>query len=356
MVIFTSIMHAIGYAALAMPLGILAAHYNLFTFGIIHSVALLLIAITAWLSKKRFDIIISVFLIAFFLGVLLYQEQRKTYQQRCAWYQTNTLDVLATVNDIAKKSTKTCLWLTIHKTRYNINQPWQPAHDAVLLLSSKMPTIDIGDNVYIEALTCVPSGNDIITKNGLVGTAFFAKTIAITQRPSYSLLRWVAHKRRELWHSLQIKLSPATFHLFSTIFLGKTDNDTLQEQLRTHFIRWGLAHYLARSGIHLIMILLLLNTLLRIIIFSYRLRALLITLICLAYALLSWVSIPFIRALFAICMYQGCHILKVPIDSLHILHLTLITCLVLNPASLFFLDFQLTFALTYTLIIATRNR
>lgn len=356
MVIFTSIMHAIGYAALGMPLGILAAHYSPIPFGTSQIVGVLIFVCAALYTKRRFDFIISIFLIAGLVGALIYQQQRATFLQRNTWYQTNTIDALAIINDITTKKDKTCLWLTVNKTRYNSNQPWQNANDTVLLCTNNPLVLDIDDQVYLESIMCVPHAQATITKHELAGTAFFAKTIILKHHPHFSSSRWFKHQRLALWRSLQTKLSPATFHLFSTIFLGKTTNDTLQEELRQHFVRWGLAHYLARSGIHLIMILLLLNAFLRLIIFSYRLRAIIVVLVCLLYALLSWPSIPFTRAIFAICVYQGCHLIRVPIDSLHILHLTLLACLIFNPASLFFLDFQLTFALTYVLIIAMRNR
>jgi competence protein ComEC len=122
------------------------------------------------------------------------------------------------------------------------------------------------------------------------------------------------------------------------------------EQPREYFKLWGLSHYLARSGLHLVIIAALWYFILTILGFSYFLRNIVITIFILIYHILTLASIPFIRSLYMFIFYKICIFFDWQINALHLLNLTTFIILLLNPIQLFFLDFQLSFGLTYALI------
>ena len=67
------------------------------------------------------------------------------------------------------------------------------------------------------------------------------------------------------------------------------------------------------------------------------------------YFLFTWPATPFIRSFALFLLNQLCFASKF---SFHLLHYLILTCfcfLLYNPLHLFFLDFQLTFALTFAL-------
>ena len=156
---------------------------------------------------------------------------------------------------------------------------------------------------------------------------------------------------------LKFKLAPTTFNLLATVFLGHKRAGTPSEtqQIRDQFQVWGLAHFLARAGLHMIIIALLIKLLLLALQVPARLTSPAIMVIALLYHQLSWPSVSFLRALYMVILYESCKLFNLQIDGLHLLNLIFISALIMNPAQIFFLDFQLSFALTYALVLAFRQ-
>src|SRR3990167_3930800 len=116
------------------------------------------------------------------------------------------------------------------------------------------------------------------------------------------------------------------------------------------FQQWGLSHVLARSGLHLVIFVFIWRWLLNFLPLSFYRKNLLLLFISLVYALCSWPSVSFIRAWYALIFYFFCALfLRRPSHTLHIISLVYCIILFLNPLQLFFLDFQLSFLLTYAL-------
>jgi ComEC/Rec2-related protein len=160
-----------------------------------------------------------------------------------------------------------------------------------------------------------------------------------------------------LLSKLKLKLTPTGFNLLATIFLGhkKAGNPQDTQLIRDQFQVWGLAHFLARAGLHMIMIALLIKLLLLLLQVPVRLSSPIIIALVLIYHQLSWPSVSFLRALHMVIIYETCKLLNLQIDGLHLLNLILIGTLLSNPVQILFLDFQLSFALTYALVLAFRQ-
>ncbi|MCL4229718.1 ComEC/Rec2 family competence protein [Candidatus Dependentiae bacterium] len=138
--------------------------------------------------------------------------------------------------------------------------------------------------------------------------------------------------------------------LLDSLFFGKKPtNKHLFSATRQLFARWGLSHYLARSGLHLVVFVAIWSILLRIIPLRFALKELLFVVLVVAYALLSCSSISFLRALWMFIMYKSCNLARLRINVLNVVVLVAYATLILNPLQLFFLDFQLSFLLTYAL-------
>lgn len=167
-----------------------------------------------------------------------------------------------------------------------------------------------------------------------------------------SIASHLYNTRKRIRNACYRKMSPNTFTLFTMLFLGNKSSDIVMiTSLREQFKLWGLSHYLARSGLHLVIFLMIMQLLLRLLPLSFLLKQLMLMSSVLVYAVLSWSSISFMRSLLMILLYHICNVLILPINALHIL--SLVTCLILipSPMQLFFLDFQLSFALTCALAL-----
>lgn len=137
--------------------------------------------------------------------------------------------------------------------------------------------------------------------------------------------------------------------LVNTLFLGARDANPNFE-LRESFNRWGIAHYLARSGLHIVILMYAWLTLFSYLPIHLFVRRLLALLLALFYYVLTIPSISFTRAIVLFLFINSALLFKRKAHGLHILTVICFLTLLANPFHLFFLDFQLTFALTYSLI------
>jgi len=187
-------------------------------------------------------------------------------------------------------------------------------------------------------------------KNNIAATLFLTKlNYTGIHRPSISWQRGIWQFKTNLWRHFKQHMSPSLFALFSGIFLGNKTNKQLQQQFKEQFRSWGISHYLARSGLHVALVALIWYFLLNLLPLPFTIKQLLLLILCISYGLLSWPSIAFSRAFFCFLFHKLCMILRLPSNFLHLLIMVCLITLLQNPIHLFFLDFQLTFALTAAL-------
>lgn len=192
-----------------------------------------------------------------------------------------------------------------------------------------------------------------LIKEGLIGSFFVEwHTIqASNLAPILSLQHWLTQKRATLFQDITAKLSKPHGALFGALFLGnKVHNKKEVDAIQTQFRFWGVAHIFARSGMHISMIIGILLYILFLIPVPYSVKIVLSTIIGIIYALLSWSTISFARSLAMFLWSNYCILARRYTSTLHILGVTTILVLLWHPLNLFFLDFQLSFALTGGLI------
>lgn len=215
------------------------------------------------------------------------------------------------------------------------------------------PDLEVGDRVKIDNIPIKKPNNDnfwrYLIKEGTLTTIFTKKLeCSLLYRPTYSVRRWFFTYKNNLLSSFQSQLSPATFHLFASLFLGVKNKKAL-ETVNRQFKYWGILHYLARSGLHLAVVIAIYEAALRFIPLPFIAQHLLLLLLGILYYLLSWSSISFIRAFIMFLYYKLSALAQIPTHFLHILLATCYIILLTNPMHLFFLDFQLSFCLTFAL-------
>ncbi len=229
------------------------------------------------------------------------------------------------------------------------------AHYFVQVYSRNKPTAKISDIVYIHDLNFKQPANEAfhyyLMKEGIAATAFKENAhISIEIQTNFSLNRQLFNARENLFNSFQSKLSRQTFSLFAAIFMGeKTALKQDKNRLEAPFKQWGIVHYLARSGLHLVIIVSLCELLLRFIPLAFALKQCILLITVLFYFLLTWPSVSFLRALLIFLLYKCCVLFRISDHFLHLLFLCCLFLLLYNPLYLLFLDFQLSFGLTFAL-------
>jgi ComEC/Rec2-related protein len=200
-----------------------------------------------------------------------------------------------------------------------------------------------------------PSYADYMIKEHIIGSLFLInkKPITLINHPSWSIKRRLWQLRTATYRSLKHKLTSLTSTYFGLIFLGNKQQPAI-DQLRLTFNYWGLAHYLARAGLHIVFFIFIWTFFLRFVPINISFKKIFLILICIAYDLLSWSSLPFVRAYYSFLLTRLGELWGFQTNFLHLLTLMCLIFLLFNPMQLFFLDFQLTFGLTFTLVFLSQ--
>lgn len=145
-------------------------------------------------------------------------------------------------------------------------------------------------------------------------------------------------------------MSQLTHSMYLSIFCGKKIKSTTTTEMKKLFAYWGISHHLARSGLHLIILIGLLLFLLSFIPCSSFKKQWVIIILLLFYYATTYSSVAFMRAFYMYLFYTACKQFHIPSNSIHILLITTLLVLMTNPHHLFFLDFQLSFSITLLIL------
>ena len=215
--------------------------------------------------------------------------------------------------------------------------------------------LEIGDTATFYDVPCKkPSSEDFQRyqiKEQILATVF-DNTVEYTiqHHPDWSVRNLVWYHKNRLLDNLKSKFSPESFRFFSSLFLGnrtciKKELEETNEQFKT----WGISHFLARSGLHLALFIFIWQTLFCIMPLPLLIKQIIIFLISCIYFFLTWTSAPFTRSFALFLCNKICLFSKQPFHLLHYLTLVCFLFLLYCPLYIFFLDFQLSFALTFAL-------
>ena len=158
----------------------------------------------------------------------------------------------------------------------------------------------------------------------------------------------LADFRARLHHRLVSLLDEEATELISAMILGTRDD--LAQSAKRDFRRVGLSHLLAISGLHLTIIVMLLDRLLRLMRLKKPPRILLIFVFCVAYLILTGCSFSMMRAVCMLCVLQVAYFAKGDYDAFTALMTVGAVLLFLSPSALFDLSFQMTMLATFGIL------
>jgi len=292
-------------------------------------------------------------------GNYLYKNNIDNYNAFYQFTLNKSVDVTGTVIDKNATSTNynksTIITLAIDQVN-NGSEIIKTNKTIVFYGSEKLESLSIGDTVTFFNIYCKKPDNESFLqyqiKEQIAATVFDRNfTFLIIDHPSWSFRRWIYDQNNRLLLSFKQKLSFNGFLFFSSLFLGNRAcvKESI-EKVNEQFKRWGIYHLLSRSGMHLALFIFTWQAMLRFIPMPFIIKQLMLIILSLIYCLLSWTSAPFIRSLALLLFNKGCIITHKSYHSLHYLLLTCLCFLIYSPLYLFFLDFQLSFGITFALI------
>lgn len=351
--------HPLLYLAFAFALGISIQYAWVFPSTAIISSLIISLGVMLWISFHKKNIWYCALVAMVIAGAVRYDYQRESHRLFQTMIGNNPFDVTAVVTGITRMEHSRMKYCTILETQTvttNNDQPVTHMTEKHLqIFTFAKPNILVQDTIAIKNLALTKSANEsynnYLIKENVAATLFLPKIDSILiNRPTQSLARWLYYFKENLLSRCKSKLKAQTFAFFSSVFLGnrfwgKKHMETPKESCKT----WGISHYLARSGLHMVIFIFAWHLLLNILPLSLIYKESLLVFLSIIYYLLSWPSISFIRAFLSFMLFKTCNILKLPSQLLHLLTIVALLVLAFNPMQLFFLDFQLSFGLTFAL-------
>jgi competence protein ComEC len=290
---------------------------------------------------------------AFILGSILYEKQRDAHWHVQHLVAGRHYDITATITDIDLLSSgylRNKITLSIDSLNPSIGTI-ENGH-RIIIYTNKTSNLWVGDTITIARQVFKSITNDsyniYLTKEG-VATTIFATTFSYTliYRPHWCLNRWIHKNKHRVLDALRKKMSKNIFTVAALTFYGSTDTSHYYKQhIKEGCRRWGISHLLARSGLHLVIFVMLWQWILTLIPLSYRFKQIIMLVLGIAYYIFSWPGTSFNRAFLTFFAHKVGAIFYIQTDLMHLLTVVCFCVLLYNPMQLLFLDFQLTFALT----------
>ena len=292
-----------------------------------------------------------------FAGAYLYNKQIVDHNEFYAFATNSPIAITGVVID-KNKATTQYNKATVIAVSVDVAQKGSATKKiakTVMIYTENDVSVEVGDTVTFCNITCKQPTNDSFNtyqiKEQIAATVFDNKLKYIVHdHPEWSLRRWIWNQKQRLLNGLMSKLSPDGFRFFSSLFLGnRACVKASLEKTNEQFKIWGISHFLARSGLHLALFIFIWQTLFCFIPLPFIIKQLIITFASCSYFILTWTSAPFTRSFALFLLHKVCVMSKLPFHLLHYLTLICFCFLLYCPLYLFFLDFQLSFALTFAL-------
>jgi len=336
-----------------------------FMIGIIfHSVVPLFFTIflftscVAFFAYKR-NSTLSIVICAFFAlaGAWLHQKELHDYDEFYTFVENKKCIVTGTVIDKCKATVnhQTTTLITLAIDTITTDLCTKKSNKTLLLYGKNNNCLAVGDRTTLLGISFKkPSSGDFQRyqiKEQVVATLFNNYVhYRIDYHPQWSLRYWIWNEKTRLLSGLENKLSQRGFQFFSSLFLGnRTYVKSSLEETNEQFKIWGIYHFLARSGMHLALFIFIWQAIFCLIPLPLIIKQIILSLFSCVYFALTWTSTPFTRSFALFLLNKICLFSKKPFHTLHYLTLVCFGFLLYCPLYLFFLDFQLSFALTFAL-------
>lgn len=302
--------------------------------------------------------ILFVYLAFGLLGMYLYAGVVNNQQELIQFIDNKPCNMLGTVVDIQRTSNKYlsyALTVSINMLCHSCD-PTRRFKNTFLLriYTCYGKQLCVSDKIFVDQMMCRCQKNDAFTqyllKDDIMASAAITdRPISIIERPAWSCLRAIDHYRSYLLNRFQQEMDVQTYRAFASIFLGNMQAKKEETVIKSELRNWGLFHYIARAGLHLVIFISIWVFLLGLLPLPFAIRQIILVLLCTVYFALTWPSIPFNRAFFTFVIVRVCTLLRIRTYYIPALSLVAIGTLLFYPLQLFSLDFQLSFGITYAL-------
>lgn len=305
--------------------------------------------------KESNNLFLYSIIIACLTGAALYQNR---ISQQEIWYfysSQQPITLLVTITNIDFRNENLIRYVYEGCiTALHSNNASYKCNKKFIIYSKKKLCAHIGDTLVLHNIIIKKPKKELslyFLKENIGGTIFAPKKIETIRSHKKNIQTLIHLARVSLFNRLRKKCSSYAFTLYSLIFLGKKPLQTEDFiSIKEHCKQLGISHCLARSGLHAVLVSSLWDFLLIPIPLPFFIKIIISLLLFLIYTLLTWSTISFVRSLLMFFLYKICLSLYRHAHRIHILSICTILVIITNPFYVFFLDFQLSFGITFLLI------
>lgn len=150
------------------------------------------------------------------------------------------------------------MWITKNQN----DHCWKYTNSLIKIETTSNSCIEISDIILVSDLKLMKintSYSHYLKKEGIHGVTFahFSKLLLV-ERPTYSFRKLIENKKINLLKITRNNLTEVASILYTSLFLGFRQNSCkYYEEITPKFNKWGITHFLARSGLHLVIVLIL---------------------------------------------------------------------------------------------------
>jgi predicted membrane metal-binding protein len=349
------------YATLALIVGITLAHaadqYHFNPpYAALTILNILMLAILRYSTHKKSLLLLSCLSLCSCLGAWRYVHLKNSHAELLEDITQKPVDLTGIIVDITPVQTRSAhkITMTAQTLKASDSCKRDTCHFTLHIYTGTSHRMCTGDTIAINSVQLKKNNTEFthyLLKEGVACSVFLpTQQCTIVARPLICIPRYINNLRSQLLNTMAKKLSTPAHTLFASLFLGNNKtNRHAMDHWSELFRAWGLSHYLARSGLHLILFIAIWLFILRLSPIALAIKQLVLALLVTLYALISWPSVSFYRALCTFILCSWCIICKKPIHYLHLLAIVCFITLLYNPLYLMFLDFQLSYGLTFAL-------
>ncbi|MBT4594906.1 hypothetical protein HOD08_03440 [bacterium] len=346
----------ISIAATSFSLGIIACKFSLMDAHILTALVGIS-AIAALLAKRKIISMIGIAAIWFYAGAMAYTLCRDSRTEQFVSIREENVVYIV---EQAQRPSPSKPYHVLYISSFNNQKGSEKSH---LVLYSRKPFKKIieGSVVELHKKNFMSKAKDgpiesYLAKENVIDIVFCdpEEIVCIGYMQPPALARIIRNFKEKIVSTAKKHLRKNSFAMFMSIFMGNRDYLAPGSEVKEGFGRWGIMHYIARSGLHLALIAYLVSLPLIPIPAPGQIIILLQVLVCLLFWMLTWGSVSFSRALLIMGAAAAGRMFGLPFNIAYALSLAYLLLLALNPHLLFALDFQLTFALTAALIGITK--
>ncbi len=349
-------IHPLFFANVALMLGIYGAFlgYSLTTSFILGS---LFCGILLMCNNTKQHAFLLVIPFCFIIGAWRYHHQINDFDYFQQNFTAQICTVTGKIKSIENAENQHFKYKVTVALHHILKKEQKQYVNATIFIYTNKPTdLEVSDIVTVHDIKLNKSNNNsfarYLLKEGASATCFMPQLhCTIEHRPHISFARFIHKLKTQLYKALQNKISHTTFSLFSSLFFGKQTQRATNLSMRDECMEWGISHYLARSGLHLVICIMLWQFFLNMIPLRLFYKNNLLMIVIIIYALLSWNSVSFNRALWLFLVSKWSTLLRLPTQGIHSIICISLCFIAYNPAQLLFIDFQLSFLLTFALML-----